>query len=257
MLTKQNQLALFHFFVCILFFFNAFFLRLLFFLWRERKRSGERGRGRGRENPKEAPNSVGSLTWSLIPRPWDPDLSRNPESDAQPTEPPRHPSLYTFIMCALSTKFGFLLTRERNRNYSLLLPYSLLLCHHFQHKWLASIQGSDISKKGYEGTWGHLCFSLLSFCMCSNFWVEWEAYLLGLLAGLPADLVNIPDSLTLYSSWVLMNSYALWARWNSVLMGHHDCSMQVGLQRMAVPVSSAHICASFPSNFTYKTQLQR
>ena len=40
-----------------------------FILERERKRArewGERGRGRERKNPKQAPRSVGSGTWGLI-----------------------------------------------------------------------------------------------------------------------------------------------------------------------------------------------
>ena len=52
---------------------------------------GERGKGGGwekeRENLKQAPHSA----WGSIPRPWGHDLSRNQESDAQPTEPPRRP----------------------------------------------------------------------------------------------------------------------------------------------------------------------
>ena len=57
---------------------------------------GTEGEGEGerkRENIKQPPHSVQSLTQGLIPRPWDHDLSRNQELDAQPTEPPRHPSV--------------------------------------------------------------------------------------------------------------------------------------------------------------------
>lgn len=50
--------------------------------------------------------------------------------------------LFHFFTCipygALSTKFGFLPSKERNRHYSLLLPHSFLLYHRFQHKQLAS-----------------------------------------------------------------------------------------------------------------------
>lgn len=52
-----------------------------------------------------------------------------------------------------------------------------------------------------------------------------------------------PDSLTLYSSWALLNSHTLWVHWNSVLMAHPERYVQVGLRRMVVPLSSAHVCA--------------
>ena len=42
-----------------------------------RERGRERKRERERENPKQAPYSVQSPMWSLIPRPWDHDLSQN------------------------------------------------------------------------------------------------------------------------------------------------------------------------------------
>ena len=41
----------------------------------ERDRKRERERERERENPKQALCSAQSLTWGLIPRPWDHDLS--------------------------------------------------------------------------------------------------------------------------------------------------------------------------------------
>ena len=40
--------------------------------------------------------------WGLIPRPWDHDLSRNQESDAQSTESRRRPMEY-FFKCSLAT----------------------------------------------------------------------------------------------------------------------------------------------------------
>ena len=38
-----------------------------------------------------------SLRQGFIPQPWDHDLSRNQKSDAQPTEPPRHPRMWTSL----------------------------------------------------------------------------------------------------------------------------------------------------------------
>ena len=63
---------------------------------RERERERKRERGREREGEREgerenlecAPCSAWSPTRGPIPRPWYRDLSRNQESDAQPTEPP-------------------------------------------------------------------------------------------------------------------------------------------------------------------------
>ena len=49
-----------------------------------------------RENLQQASCTVQSPIQGLIPRPWDHDLSRNQESDAQPAKPPRHPSVDPF-----------------------------------------------------------------------------------------------------------------------------------------------------------------
>ena len=65
---------------------------LLFFYFRESVSGVGEQRESNRENPKLAPH----LTWNpmqgSIPQPWDHDLSRNQESDAQTTESPRHPA---------------------------------------------------------------------------------------------------------------------------------------------------------------------
>ena len=69
---------------------NTFFT---FIVFREREcMKEERGRGKERENLKQAPCSVRSPTRGLIPRLWEHDLNRNQESNTQLTEPPRHPS---------------------------------------------------------------------------------------------------------------------------------------------------------------------
>ena len=57
--------------------------------WNRQGQEGGRGRGRQRIL-KQAPHSAQSLTQGSISSPWD-DLSRNLESDAQRTEPHRHP----------------------------------------------------------------------------------------------------------------------------------------------------------------------
>ena len=47
--------------------------------------------GGGVEDLKQGPCPARSQRWGSISWPWDDDLSRNQESDAQPIEPPRHP----------------------------------------------------------------------------------------------------------------------------------------------------------------------
>ena len=70
-----------------------FFLFLIFIYFRERERgSASWGRGEAEGgNLKQTPCWAQSLTWGSISWPWDHNLSRNQESDTQPTEPPRCP----------------------------------------------------------------------------------------------------------------------------------------------------------------------
>ena len=74
------------------------------FYFREREStSGGKGqREREKENLEQAVCSAWSPTWGLIPQLWDHELSRNQELDAQPTEPPRCPSLKDFKTAILT-----------------------------------------------------------------------------------------------------------------------------------------------------------
>ena len=63
------------------------------------------------KNLKQVPSSAWSPTRGSIPRPWDRDLSRNQESDAQPTEPPRRPLLILNKISAFQTLCTFLRLR--------------------------------------------------------------------------------------------------------------------------------------------------
>lgn len=77
--------------------------------------------------------------------------------------------------------------------------------------WL--VQGRNVSRRGYDGALGHLCFLLLSFCIWSNFWVEWKACLLGLSACLPASLVTdltVLPRTQAGSCWVLTHCGSTW-----------------------------------------------
>ena len=77
----------------LLFFFFFFLTIFIFFRDTQKERVHPRG-GKGqkeREDLKQAPRSVQSLTRGLIPRPWDRDLSRNQEANSQQTERPRRP----------------------------------------------------------------------------------------------------------------------------------------------------------------------
>ena len=87
-------------------FFNLFllFIYLFLLLAREINKQGERMREREREteteteteNLKQVPCSAQSWVWGSIPQPWDHDLNRNQESDAQLTEPPGAPEKKSF-----------------------------------------------------------------------------------------------------------------------------------------------------------------
>ena len=84
-----------------LFYFYIFnFLKCLFIL-RERERVSASGGGRGAEstNPKQVPNCQHrALHGARTHEPWDHDLSRNQDSDASPTEPPRRPYFFFFLL---------------------------------------------------------------------------------------------------------------------------------------------------------------
>ena len=64
----------------------------------EHEQGRARGRERKRENLKQALCSAQSPMRGSIPQPWDHDLSQNQESDAQLTEPPRHPKICFFFI---------------------------------------------------------------------------------------------------------------------------------------------------------------
>ena len=61
---------------------------------RERENASEGGAGeREAESPKQAPHcQCRAQHGARSQKPWNRDLSQNQESDAQVTEPPRHPS---------------------------------------------------------------------------------------------------------------------------------------------------------------------
>ena len=85
---------------------------------REQGRGAEREREREKEggvwNLQQAPCSAWSQTWGSLPQPWDHDLSQIQESAIRPTEPPRHPSLQTFL-------------HKINKYLSFLLPLPLTI----------------------------------------------------------------------------------------------------------------------------------
>ena len=76
-----------------LFLFNCIYL-----FWEREREKVSGGGGTGRENPKQAPHCQhrawhGAQTHERTNH----DLSRNQESDAQPTEPPKDPCFCVFI----------------------------------------------------------------------------------------------------------------------------------------------------------------
>ena len=64
--------------------------------FRKREHTSPGERQRERQNLKQAPYSERSLTWGSVPQVWEHDLSRNQESDAQPTEPCATLTWYTY-----------------------------------------------------------------------------------------------------------------------------------------------------------------
>ena len=82
------------------------FLSYLFILEeRERARVRRMGEGeRERESHKQGPAQHGAPTWGLIPVPGDHDLSQYQESDAQLTEPPRCPCVFSVSQATLSSR---------------------------------------------------------------------------------------------------------------------------------------------------------
>ena len=83
-----------------------------------------------RENLKQAPCSVWSLTQASVPWPWDHDLSRNQESDTQLTEPPRCP--FKMIFKRFCLNWILLLNYCLHGRYL----YSKQLLKLFQTAWL-------------------------------------------------------------------------------------------------------------------------
>ena len=63
---------------------------------RENTQTGERSRGREKENPEQTPHSAWRPTQGSIPQLQDHDLTQNRESDSQPVEPPRCPTTQHF-----------------------------------------------------------------------------------------------------------------------------------------------------------------
>ena len=82
--ARFSQETAFHSF-SLLYTFFFFFLVWFFSLKTESTNEGEGQR----DNLEQAPHSAQSLMWGSIPQPWDQDLRRNQDSDAQLDEPPR------------------------------------------------------------------------------------------------------------------------------------------------------------------------
>ena len=104
--------------------FNFLNIYLLSLKESESSRVHTRAEEGQRENPKQSPHCqcrtwCGAQTREL----WDHDLSRNQESDAQPTEPPRHPSTPAFLKIIKQLKpvrelpVVFLRFSDREENY--------------------------------------------------------------------------------------------------------------------------------------------
>ena len=98
------------FFSAIFYFSFNLFLKFMCLLWGRKVHKQGRGTERGRERIPSRLQAVstkpdeGGQTHEL----WDDDLSQNPEWGAQPTEPPRCPSLpyFKFVLYSVSAQEG-------------------------------------------------------------------------------------------------------------------------------------------------------
>lgn len=79
-------------------------------------------------NLKQAPKPAWSPTWDSIPGPWDHDVGRNQESDAQTNEALRHPRLISFDEMFTFPFFSF------HKSLVTLVLYISIICWKFMRK---------------------------------------------------------------------------------------------------------------------------
>ena len=91
--------------------------------WGHRERDcGRWGKGqRDRENPKQAPCLVQSLTWGLIPQPWDHGLSQNHRTLYQLSDPGTPEAM-------LSLKLAVALSFEKVKNKCIIYQQAFNKC---------------------------------------------------------------------------------------------------------------------------------
>ena len=83
---------------------TSFFNVYLF--WEREGGLGKRQREREKENPKQALHCQhGAQCQAQTDQAWDHELSRNQQSDVQPTEPPRHPIIKDFLTAKSNAHF--------------------------------------------------------------------------------------------------------------------------------------------------------
>jgi len=82
-------------------FTQIYYLYILIYIFFN-KRGKDRGWGKGRRRgrgiiPSRLHAQCRARCGGSIPEPWDHNLGQNQESDAQRTEPPRHPGFYQYL----------------------------------------------------------------------------------------------------------------------------------------------------------------
>lgn len=111
----------------------------------------------------------------------------------------------------------------------LYILFFYLLCYHFQPKWLTNT-GKQHHKKNMIGLPCHSCF-LQCLYLCPTFQVSsgsnkmWPLRATSTLI-LFVNLTGLPFTFMQVS----LNSHTFWVHWNSVLMGHLECCMQMEWQ---------------------------
>ena len=133
---------------------------------RESISRGEEQRERGRECPKQAPHCQCRVRCEAQSQElWDRDLSRNQESDTQPTEPPRCPCYFVILIEA---------RHHRSRHFGMpmnaLKSVAVSLAYLESHHWIFKLNSVPlfISQLASESFWAMIFGSFYTKVYCNH-----------------------------------------------------------------------------------------
>lgn len=140
-----------------------------------------------------------------------------------------HFSMHTYSTSTCYPRFIDAHGRTERKRHWRLSFLSLSLCHNFQYKWLTNTGKLHTSKRGSDKVLWSFVFlrmSLTSFCIQSKFWFPGKAWPLRTASTPAYSVINMTGlPCTLFEShWTSTYSGV---HWNSVLLVHHECSMQM------------------------------